>query len=82
MHHIKTAAVSGRHSDSRGGGGGTTSPPFPSTTGAQPRHVAFLTTRTAVRKNQENYGQTGSHAWTNQCLCRGGGGGATAGVGT
>ena len=31
---------------------------FPSTVGAQPRHVTF----------QENNGQMGSHAWTSQCL--------------
>ena len=43
-------------------------PPFPSTIGAQPRHVTFLTTKTVVRKNQENDGQTGLRAWTSQCL--------------
>ena len=37
-------------------------PPFPSTIGAQPRPVTFLTTKTAVRKYQERNGQTGSHA--------------------
>ena len=37
--------------------------PVPSTIEAQPHHITFLTTKTAVRKNQENNGQTGSRAW-------------------
>jgi len=41
-------------------------PPFPSTIGAQPRHVALLTTRTVVRNNQD--GLMGSRAWTGRCL--------------
>ena len=49
-------------------------PPFPSTMGAQLGHITFQTTKTAVRKNQENDGQTGSCAWTSQCLCNGEGG--------
>ena len=49
-------------------------PPFPSTIGAQPRQITFLTTKTAVRKKQDNNSQMGSHAWTSQCLRRGGGG--------
>ena len=48
-------------------------PPFPSTIGAQSHPVAFLTTKAAVRKNQENDGQ-GRHAWTSPCLRKGGGG--------
>ena len=32
------------------------------------RHVTFLTTKTAVRKNQETDGRTGSGAWTSGCL--------------
>ena len=37
-------------------------------------YVTFLTTKTAVRKNRENDGQTGSRGWTRQCLRQGGGG--------
>ena len=48
--------------------------PFPSTIEAQPRNVTFLTIQTVVRKIQKNDGQTGSCAWTRQCLDRGGGG--------
>ena len=47
---------------------------------AQTRHVTFMTTKTVVRKNQENDSQTGSHALTRQCLCRGGGGTRGGGV--
>ena len=31
-------------------------------------HITFLTTKTGIRKNQENDSQTGSRAWTRQCL--------------
>ena len=53
--------------------------PFPSTIEAQPRNVTFLTTKTMVRKIQKNDGQTGSCAWTTQCLDKGGGGHACTG---
>ena len=59
--------------------------PFPSTIEAQPRNVTFLTMKIrnvtfltikiVVRKIQKNDGQTGSCAWTRQCLDKGGGGG-------
>ena len=39
-----------------------------------PRNVTFLTIKTVVRKIHKNDGQTGSCAWTRQCLDRGGGG--------
>ena len=42
--------------------------PLPSTIGAQPPHGTILTTKTTVRKNQENDGPTGSRAWTSPCL--------------
>ena len=42
--------------------------PFPSTIEAQPRNITFKNIKTVVRKIQENYGQTGSCAWTRQCL--------------
>ena len=47
-------------------------PPFSSAIAAQPCHVTFLTTKTVVRKNQENLGQMGSRAWTRQCFVQGG----------
>ena len=46
-------------------------PPFLSTIAAQPCHVIFLTTKSVVRKNQENNSQTGSRAWTGQSLHKG-----------
>ena len=49
-------------------------PPFPSTIAAQPCHITFLTARAVVRKTR-NDSQTGSRAWTRQCLRRGGWGG-------
>ena len=48
--------------------------PFSSTIGAQPRHVTLPDTKTAVREKQENDDQTGSLAWTSQCLRKGVGG--------
>ena len=48
--------------------------PFPSTIEAQPRNITFLTIKTMVRKIQKNDGQTGSCAWTRQCLDKGRGG--------
>ena len=48
--------------------------PFPSTIEAQPCNVTFLTRNTVVRKIQKKDGQTGSCAWTRQCLDKGGGG--------
>ena len=50
-------------------------PPFSSAIAAQLHHVRFLTTKAVVRKHQENDGQTGSLAWTRQCLRKGEGGG-------
>ena len=47
-------------------------PPFSFAIAAPRRYFAFLATKTAVRKNQENNGQTGSPTWTRQCLCKGG----------
>ena len=47
---------------------------FPSTIKAQPRSVTFLIIKTVVRKIQKNDSQTGSCAWTRQCLDKGGGG--------
>ena len=41
---------------------------FPFTIEAQPRNVTFLTIKTVVRKIPKNDGQTGSCAWTRQCL--------------
>ena len=49
--------------------------PFSSAIAAQPRHDTFLTTKAVVRENQENDGQTGSCAWTKQCLRKKGAGG-------
>ena len=46
--------------------------PFPSTIKAQPRNVTFLTRKAVVRRIQKNDGQTGSCAWTRQCLDKGG----------
>ena len=41
----------------------------------QPRHITYLTTKTVVRKNQENDSQTGSRAGQGSaCAKRGGGG--------
>ena len=48
--------------------------PFPSTIGARPRHVTFLTTKTAVRKNQENNGQMGPVLGQGSACAKGGGG--------
>ena len=47
--------------------------PFPSTMEAQAHSVTFLTIKTVVRKIQKNNSQTGSCAWTRQCLDKGGG---------
>ena len=47
--------------------------PFPSTIEAQTRNVTFLTIKSVVRKIQKIDGQTGSCAWTRQCLDKGGG---------
>ena len=52
-----------------------TKPPFPSTIGKQSRSAKFLTMKTAVRKSQENNGQTGSWCLDKAVLARGGGGG-------
>ena len=63
------------------GGTSMIQPPFPSKIEAQPRHFTFLTTKTAVRKNQENDGQTGSPCLDQPVLAQGragGGGGGTA----
>ena len=49
--------------------------PFPSTIEAQTRNITFLTIKIMVRKIQKNDDQTGSCAWTRQCLDNGGGGG-------
>ena len=49
-------------------------PPFPYTSEAQSHNVTFLTTKTMVRKFHQNNGNTGSCAWTRQCLRKGGGG--------
>ena len=48
--------------------------PFPSTIEPQLCNDTFLTIKTVVRKIQKNDGQTGSCAWTRQCLDKGGGG--------
>ena len=48
---------------------------FPSTIEAQTRTVTFLTIKSVVRKIQKNDDQTGSCAWTRQCLDKGRGGG-------
>ena len=48
--------------------------PFPSTIEAQPRNVTFLTIQFVSEKSRKNDGQTGSCAWTRQCLDKGGGG--------
>ena len=50
-------------------------PPFPSTIRAQTCQVAFLTTKTAVRKNQENDGQTRLPCLDKPVLAQGHGGG-------
>ena len=49
--------------------------PFPSTIAPQPRHIKFLTTKTVVRKNQENDGQTGDWCLDKPVLAQVGGGG-------
>ena len=50
-------------------------PTFPSTSEAQSHNVKFLTIKTVVRKFHQNDGNTGSCAYTRQCLRKGGGGG-------
>ena len=50
-------------------------PPFPSTIRAQMCHVTFLTTKTAVRKNQENDGQMRSPCLDKPMIAQRGGGG-------
>ena len=49
-------------------------PSFPSTSKPQSHNVTFLTIKTVVRKFNQNDGNTGSCAWTKQCLRKGGGG--------
>ena len=55
--------------------------PFPSTNEAQPCNATCLTMQSVVRQIQKNDGQTGSSAWTRQCLDKRGGGGGAQGLG-
>ena len=49
-------------------------PPFPLSIGSQPRLIRFLTTKTAVRKNEENNSQTRPPCLDMPVLAQGGGG--------
>ena len=53
-----------------------TQPLFPSTIGAQPRYVRYLTTKN-LGKTQEDDGETGSPCLDKPALAQGGGGGRT-----